>query len=63
LTGWVVFDRESFEVRGNFLGGVIENVKNFQKNRFFQKSFIAHFEALLISLPIIETIFLYFEFL
>jgi hypothetical protein len=36
-------------VRGNFLGGVMEKVKNFQKNRFFQKSFLAHFEALLIS--------------
>jgi hypothetical protein len=49
-------------MRGNFLGGVMEKVKNFQ-NRFFQKSFIVHFEAFLMSFPIIETIFLYFEFL
>jgi hypothetical protein len=41
----------------------MEKVKNFHKNRFFQKSFVSHFEALLMSFPIIETIFLYFEFL
>jgi hypothetical protein len=59
----VVIDRQAFEVRGNFLGGVMEKVKNFLKNRFFQKSFIPHFEALLMGFPIIETIFLHFEFL
>ena len=41
----------------------MEKVKNFHKNRFFQKSFISHFEALLMGFPIIETLFLYFEFL
>ncbi len=41
----------------------MEKIKNFHKNRFFQKSFISHFEALLMSFPIIETLFLYFEFL
>jgi hypothetical protein len=41
----------------------MEKIKNFHKNRFFQKSFISHFEALLMNFPIIETIFLYFEFL
>jgi hypothetical protein len=61
LTRKLVFDRESFEVRGNFLGGVKEKVKNFLKNGFFQKSFIAHFEAFLMSFLIKETIFLYFE--
>ena len=49
-------------MRGNFLGGVMEKVKNFQKNRFFQKSFIAHFKALLMIFLIIEAIFLYYEF-
>jgi hypothetical protein len=63
LTGSAVFERGSFEVWGNFLGGVMEKVKNFLKNRLFQKSFVVHFEALLMSFPIIETIFLYFEFL
>jgi hypothetical protein len=62
LTGSAVFDRESFEVWGNFLGGVMEKVKNFLKNRLFQKSFVVHLEALLMSFPIIETIFLYYEF-
>ncbi len=56
-------DRHAFEVRGNFFEGHMEKVKNFHKNRFFQKSFISHFEALLMGFPIIETIFLYFEFL
>ena len=41
----------------------MEKIKNFHKNRFFQKSFISHFDALLMSFPIIETLFLYFGFL
>jgi hypothetical protein len=56
-------DRQAFEVRGNFFEGHMKKVKNFHKNRFFQKSFISHFEALLMGFLIIETIFLYFEFL
>jgi hypothetical protein len=40
----------------------MEKVENFLKNRFFHKSFIAHFEAFLMSFLIKETIFLYFEF-
>jgi hypothetical protein len=50
-------------VRGNFFEGHMENIKNYHKNRFFQKSFIPHFQALLMGFPIIEAIFLYFEFL
>ncbi len=41
----------------------MEKVKNFHENRFFQKSFISHFEALLMGFPMKEMIFLYFEFL
>jgi hypothetical protein len=41
----------------------MEKIKNFHKNRFFQKSFITHFEALLMGFPMKEMIFLYFEFL
>jgi hypothetical protein len=59
----MVIDRQAFEVRGDFFEGHMEKVKNFHENRFFQKSFISHFEALLVGFPIIETIFLYFEFL
>jgi hypothetical protein len=59
----VAIDRHAFEVRGNFFEGHMEKVKNFYKYRFFQKSFIPHFEALLMGFPIIETLLLYFEFL
>jgi hypothetical protein len=41
----------------------MEKIKNFHKNRIFQKPFISHFEALLMSIPIKETLFLYFGFL
>ncbi len=56
-------DRHAFEVRGNSFEGHMEKIKNFHKNRFFQKSFITHIEALLMGFPIIKTLFLYFEFL
>ncbi len=59
----MVIDRQAFEVRGTFFEGHMEKIKNFHKNRFFQKSFISHFEALLMGFLIIETTFLYFGFL
>ena len=59
----MVIDRQAFEVRGDFFVGHMEKVKNFHKNRFFQKSFISHIEALLMGFPIKKTLFLYFEFL
>jgi hypothetical protein len=57
LTGYVVIDRQAFEVSGNFFEGVWKKSKISIKIDFFQKSFMTHFEALLISFPIIETIF------